>query len=98
MSALDSLHAKKEEANNIVNVILEKSIELDKRLEESTKIINQIIQNSKNSDNLNSSLKATINSTNKTLIRFREERDKIHRLLKTVNTFYEKNIYHYFLK
>lgn len=90
MSVLDSLNSKREEANKIVSEILEKSIELDKRLDESTKIINHLITNSKNSDGLNSSLKSTISSTNKTLERFRAEKTKVNTILKNVNSFYDK--------
>lgn len=90
MSTLNSLNSKREEANIIVLEILEKSLELDKRLDESTKIISHLITNSKNSDVLNASLKSTIASTNKTIERFREERTKIHNILKNVNTFYNK--------
>jgi hypothetical protein len=90
MSTLDSLNAKRDEANKIVRDILEKSIVLDKRLEESSKLLSQIITNSKNSGDLNSSLKSTITSTHKTIERFRAERDKIHKLLNGVNSFYDK--------
>lgn len=90
MSTLDSLNAKREEANSIVAEILEKSKDLDNRLEKSSTIINHLISNSKNSDALNTSLKSTITATHKTIERFKQERTKIHNLLKAVNSFYDK--------
>lgn len=90
MVSIDTLKAKREEANKIVSEVLEQSKIIEENLQKSNGLIKNIEINSDESKKLNQTLNRIINSTSETILKFRKERDTISRLLTQVNKFYTK--------
>ena len=90
MASKETLQAKREEANKIVNEILKQSKFIEDNVIKSKELIKNIEINSNDSKKLNSSLNRIISKTYDAILRFRKERDLVSKLLTQVNNFYTK--------
>ena len=90
MASKETLHARREEANKIVNEILKQSKFIEDNVLKSKELVKSIVINSNDSKKLNSSLKRIINTTHDAILKFRKERDLVSKLLTQVNNFYTK--------
>lgn len=88
MAAIDPLRSQKDEANKIVKQIIAKSKQLEKRLVESSELLKNISGNAGEAKKLNQTLSSLVQSTNKNIEKFREERKSITKSLAEVNSFY----------
>lgn len=89
-STNETLQKKRDEANRIVEEMLQQAKIIEAKVEESAKLINEIVVDSNEADKLKARLNTIINTTNATITKFRSERDSISKLLNQVNTFYSK--------
>jgi len=90
MAITDTLKSKRNEANKIVNEIIEQSKIIEKNVDKSNLLLSSIDTNSNEAKKLKNSLNRIISSTNDAIIKFRKERDKVSSLLTQVNNFYNK--------
>jgi len=90
MAINETLKSKREEANKIVNAIIEQSSIIEKNVHLSEKKISEIDVNTNEAKKLKASLKRIIDSTNIAILKFREEKNKISSLLTQINNFYNK--------
>ena len=90
MTTIDTLKSKRAEANKIVNDIIEQSKIIERNVSKSQSILVNIEASSNEAKKLKNSLNRIITTTNDAIQKFRNERDKISRLLTQVNNFYNK--------
>jgi hypothetical protein len=90
MAITDTLKSKRNEANKIVNEIIEQSKIIEENVDKSNLLLSSIDTNSNEAKKLKNSLNRIISSTNDAIIKFRKERDKVSSLLTQVNNFYNK--------
>lgn len=89
MSTLDTLQAKRDEANKIVLEIANSSNEAEKKLIEAVKLVGKIEVKSNDANKLRASLKSLIDKTEETINKFRTERNRVSSLLTKINNFYD---------
>lgn len=90
MAITDTLKSKKNEANKIVNEIIEQSKIIEENVDKSKSLLSNIDTSSIEAKKLKNSLNRIVSSTNAAILKFRNERDKISSLLTQVNSFYNK--------
>jgi hypothetical protein len=90
MAIINTLKSKRDEANKIVNEIIEQSKIIEKNVNKSKTLLSNVDTNSNKAKKLKSSLNRIISSTNAAILKFRNQRDKVSRLLTQVNNFYNK--------
>lgn len=81
MAITDTLKSKRNEANKIVNEIIEQSKIIEKNVDKSKLLLSSIDTNSNEAKKLKSSLNRIISTTNAAILKFRNERDKVSSLL-----------------
>jgi hypothetical protein len=90
MSNKDTLQAKREEANKIVNEIIEKSTKLEEGLKESVKLLQSMEDQSGEAKKLNATLRSVIKTTNENHDKLKQERRTLLKSLNEVNNFYDR--------
>lgn len=90
MAITDTLKSRRTEANKIVSEIIEQSNIIEKNVAKSKSLLSNIDVNSNEAKKLKNSLNRIISTTNDAILKFRNEKEKISRLLTQVNNFYNK--------
>ncbi|MCK4662800.1 MAG: hypothetical protein KAT68_08045 [Bacteroidales bacterium] len=90
MALKETLQAKREKANKIVSEILRQSKVIEDNVVKSKELVKSIVINTNDSKKLKSSLNRINSTTNDAILKFREERDLVSKLLTQVNNFYTK--------
>jgi len=90
MTAIDTLKAKREEANRIVEEIKGQSKIVEENVSKSNDALKNIIIDTASSKQLNNTLKRINNNTSITIEKFKKERDAVSKLLTQVNRFYKQ--------
>jgi len=90
MAIKDTLKSKREEAIKIVKEIEQQSLIIENNVRLSKTLLSSIENNSNEAKKLNTSLNRIIKTTNEAIVKFKNEKDNISRLLKQVNNFYSK--------
>jgi hypothetical protein len=90
MASKDTLSAKREEANKIVNEILHQFEIIEGNVLKSNELLNSIAINTNDSRNLQNVLNKIISTTNDAISKFKVQRDNVSKLLSQVNSFYTK--------
>jgi hypothetical protein len=87
MALIDSLNAKREEANRIVGDILKQSKVIEENVQKSKELVKDITITTDDSKMLNSTLNRIISSTNEAVVKFKEQHALVSKLLIQVNNF-----------
>jgi len=90
MTTNDTLKSRRAEANKIVNEIIEQSTIIEKNVAKSKSLLSNIDADSNEAEKIKTALNRIILTTKDAILRFRNERDKVSKLLTQVNNFYNK--------
>lgn len=90
MTTNDTLKSRRAEANKIVNEIIEQSTIVEKNVAKSKSLLSNIDADSNEAKKIKTALNRIILTTKDAILRFRNERDKVSKLLTQVNNFYNK--------
>lgn len=90
MTTNDTLKSRRAEANKIVNEIIEQSTIAEKNVAKSKSLLSNIDADSNEAKKIKTALNRIILTTKDAILKFRNERDKVSKLLTQVNNFYNK--------